>query len=66
MGEAMDEAAARIEAIRGQAHKVLDELLGRRKRRMIWAAAGSAGFVVGLVTAVLAGGWFWYRGGREL
>jgi hypothetical protein len=68
MGDDMvDDAADHIESIRGQAHKVLDELLGgRRKRRMIWASAGAVGFVAGLVTAALAGGWAWYRGGREL
>jgi hypothetical protein len=66
MGEAMDDAAARVEAIRGQAHQVLDELLGRRKRRWVQAVVFAVGFKVGVLTTALAGWWFWWRGGREL
>jgi hypothetical protein len=69
MGEKIDSAAGeRVEAIRGQAHKVLEDLLGRpkRKRRLERIVVFLVGVKVGALITALAGAWWWYRGGREL
>jgi hypothetical protein len=69
MGDVMADASERVAEIRGQAHKVLDDLLGRprRKRRLERIVVFAIGMKVGALVAVAAGAWwFWYRGSREL
>lgn len=69
MVDVMAEAARRAEQIRDQAHRALDELLGRSPKRRVgtWATAGGIGFVVGAVAIVVAaiGATYWYVTKRE-
>jgi hypothetical protein len=69
MVDVMAEAARRAEQIRDQAHRALDELLGRSPKRGVgtWATAGGVGFVAGAVAVVVAAisSAYWYVTKRQ-
>jgi hypothetical protein len=56
-----------LDQFREETQRWVDDMIsGRRKRRTACAISAAVGFVAGVVATALAGGWFWYSGGREL